>query len=77
MHFEKRFKEDMFKLNVDPVNLYPRATYHLNEIFSQIQRLIDKCFAYETKTGIYFKTSKFKDFGKLSNRQFDKLNLIE
>ena len=73
IHFENRFKEDMAKINVNSVNLYPRATYHLNEIHNQIQVLMDKGFAYETKTGIYFDTSKFKDFGKLSNRDLDKL----
>ena len=71
--YEEKFKEDMEKLNVNSVNLYPRATYHLKEIFSQIQRLIEKGYAYETETGVYFETAKFKDFGKLSNRKLDKL----
>ena len=74
IYYEKRFKEDMKKLNADSVNLYPRATYHMNEIFNQIQVLIDKGFAYETETGVYFETSKFKDFGKLSNRDLEKLD---
>lgn len=73
-NYEEKFKEDMVELNVNSVNLYPRATYHLNEIFSQIERLIEKDYAYETKTGVYFETSKFKDFGKLSNRNLDKLD---
>ncbi|MBZ9570212.1 cysteine--tRNA ligase [Methanobrevibacter sp. TMH8] len=72
--FEEKFKEDMEKLNVNSVNLYPRATYHLNEIFNQIEILISKGYAYETETGVYFETSKFKDFGKLSNRKLDKLD---
>lgn len=71
--YEEKFKEDMEKLNITSVNLYPRATYHLNEIFNQIQTLIDKGYAYETETGVYFETSKFKDFGKLSNRKLDEL----
>ena len=74
IYYEKRFKEDMKKLNVDSVNLYPRATYHMNEIFNQIQVLIDKGFAYETETGVYYETAKFKDFGKLSNRDLEKLD---
>lgn len=73
-YYENRFKEDMGKINVNSINLYPRATYHLNEIYTQIQTLIDKGFAYETETGVYFETSKFKDFGKLSNRKLDKLD---
>ena len=43
--FEKRYREDMAKLNVHGVNLFARATDHMPEILDQIQRLIDKGFA--------------------------------
>jgi len=72
--YEKKFFEDMNSLNVNSVNVYLRATDHLNEIFSQIERLIAKGFAYETETGVYFETAKFPSFGKLSNRDLEKLN---
>ena len=71
--FEKRYIEDMYKLNVTGVNLFARATDHLDEIINQIQRLIDKGFAYETEDGVYFEINKFKEFGKLSNRNVDEL----
>ncbi len=71
--FEKRYIEDMTKLNVTGVNLFARATDHLDEIIDQIQRLIDKGFAYESDDGVYFEIEKFKEFGKLSNRKIDEL----
>ena len=71
--FEKRYIEDMNKLNVTGVNLFARATDHLDEIIDQIQRLIDKGFAYESEDGVYFEIEKFKEFGKLSNRKIDEL----
>ena len=71
--FEKRYIEDMHKLNVFGVNLFARATDHMGEIISQIQRLIDKGFAYETDDGVYFEIEKFEEFGKLSNRNVDEL----
>ena len=71
--YEKRYCEDMEKLNVTGVNLFARATDHMGEIISQIQRLIDKGFAYDTEDGVYFDVNKFKDFGKLSNRNIDEL----
>ena len=71
--FEKRYIEDMNKLNVTGVNLFARATDHLDEIIDQIQRLIDKGFAYESEDGVYFEIEKFKEFGKLSNRRIDEL----
>ena len=71
--FEKRYIEDMTKLNVTGVNLFARATDHLDEIIDQIQRLIDKGFAYETEDGVYFEIEKFPEFGKLSNRNIEEL----
>lgn len=71
--FEKRYIEDMEKLNVNGVNLFARATDHVDEILDQIQRLIDKGFAYETEDGVYFEIDKFPEFGKLSNRNVEEL----
>ena len=71
--FEKRYIEDMAKLNVTGVNLFARATDHLDEIIDQIQRLIDKGFAYESDDGVYFEIEKFEEFGKLSNRKVDEM----
>ncbi|WP_407375717.1 cysteine--tRNA ligase [Methanobrevibacter sp.] len=71
--FEKRYREDMAKLNVTGVNLFARATDHVPEILDQIQRLIDKDFAYETEDGVYFEIDKFPEFGKLSNRNVEEL----
>lgn len=73
--FENRYIEDMERLGVENVNFYARAMEHLNEIRNQIQTLIDKCFAYETSTGVYFDESLFEDFGKLSNRNIEELNV--
>ena len=71
--FEKRYIEDMHKLNVNSVNLFARATDHIDEIIDQIQRLIDKGFAYESEDGVYFEIDKFPEFGKLSNRNIEEL----
>ena len=71
--YEKRYREDMDKLNVTGVNLFARATDHMDEIINQIQRLIDKGFAYESEDGVYFEVNKFDDFGKLSNRNIEEM----
>ena len=74
--FEEEYLRDMKLLNVDNVNFYARATEHMDEIIDQIGRLIDKGFAYDTPTGVYFEVSKFKDFAKLSNRKLDDLQNV-
>jgi len=65
----------MRALGVDHVNLYARATEHIPEIIAQIETLIERGFAYETETGVYFDESKFPDFGKLSRRNIEDLNI--
>ncbi|MGN1186761.1 MAG: class I tRNA ligase family protein, partial [Methanobrevibacter wolinii] len=66
--YERRYKEDMESLNVKGVNLYMRATDHMDKIINQIERLIEKGYAYESDNGVYFEVKKFDDFAKLSNR---------
>jgi cysteinyl-tRNA synthetase len=71
--FEGRYLEDMYTLGVKSVNLYARATDHIPEIIDQIKRLIEKGYAYETETGVYFDVSKFPEFGELSHQTPDSL----
>ena len=51
----------------------PKATDHLDEMIDLIQRLIEKEFAYESNNHVYFAVSKFKDYGKLSNKNIKDL----
>jgi cysteinyl-tRNA synthetase len=71
--FEGRYLEDMCTLGVKSVNLHARATDHIPEITDQIKRLIEKGYAYETGTGVYFDVSKFPEFGDLSHQTPDSL----
>lgn len=73
--FEEKYIEDMKSLGVENVNLYARATEHMGEIITQIETLLEKGFAYETDSGVYFDESRFEDFGKLSNRNIEDLNV--
>ena len=73
--YESLYFKDMEKLGVTNVNFYARAMEHLTEIINQIQTLLYKGFAYETSTGVYFDESKLEDFGKLSNRNIEDLNI--
>ncbi len=66
--YEKEFKNDMKEIGVNSVNKYARATDYIKEIKSQVQRLIEKGFAYKISDGYYFDLSKFTDYGKLARR---------
>lgn len=50
-----------------------RATHHIKEIIEQVRVLIKKGYAYEVNNSVYFKVSKFKDYGKLSRKVPKKL----
>lgn len=60
------FKRDLDKLNVMPPEIWCKATEHIQEQIDLIKKLEKKGFTYETSDGIYFDTSKFKNYGKLA-----------
>ena len=67
--FEKEYLKDMKALGIKSVSKYVRATEHIQEIITQIKRLVQKGYAYEIKEdGLYYDILKFKDYGKLSGR---------
>ena len=69
--FEKEYFKDMKSLGVNSVTKYARATDHIKEIISQIQRLLKKGYVYKTEDGIYYDIKKFKNYGKLSGRTIE------
>ncbi len=71
--FERAYYEDMKTLKVTSVDKYARATDYIDAIISQVKRLIEKKYAYETSDGIYYEIKKFKDYGKLSHQPLDKI----
>jgi len=60
------FKEDFKKLNIMNPDVWCKATEHIKEQIELIKILEKKGFTYKTSDGIYFDTSKLKDYGKLS-----------
>jgi cysteinyl-tRNA synthetase len=61
----KIFREDFKKLNILEPWKWPRASEHIKEQVELIKKLEKKGFTYKTSDGIYFDSSKFKDYGKL------------
>lgn len=66
--FCKIFVEDMESLDNTAASKYIKATERMQDIISQVERLLEKEFAYKTSDGIYFDLKKDKDYGKLSGR---------
>jgi cysteinyl-tRNA synthetase len=66
--YESAFHKDLSDLNIDlEGTLFPKATEHIKEQIELIKILEERGFTYRTSNGIYFDTSKFKDYGKLGH----------
>ena len=74
----KRFitecKKDMADMNVKPATTHPLATQEIDGMIDMISKLIEKGYAYAAEDGtVYYRTRKFKDYGKLSHKNIDDL----
>ena len=64
---------DARALGVRDATIHPRATENIDQIIQLIQTLIDKGYAYPVNGDVYYRTNKFKDYGKLSHQPLDDL----
>ena len=65
--FTDAFIKDAKKLNILMPDVMPKATEHIPEMIELIKKLEKNGYTYITSDGVYFDTSKFKDYGKLAN----------
>lgn len=72
-HYLKIFKKDFKKLNISEPNIWCKATEHIKEQIELIKKLEKKNYTYKTSDGIYFDTSKFKNYGKLAKLDIEGL----
>ena len=66
-------KKDMEAMNIKPATKNPLATEEICGMVDMIQTLIDKGYAYEKNGTVYYRTRKFKEYGKLSHKNLDDL----
>lgn len=69
----KIFKQDFEKLNIIEPDTWTKATEHIKEQIELIKKLEKKRYTYKTSDGIYFDTSKFKEYGELAKLKIHKL----
>lgn len=68
------FKEDFKKLNILEPNIWCKATEHIKEQIELIKKLEKKGATYKTSDGIYFDSSQFSEYGKLSGNKQENLD---
>ncbi|WP_028273347.1 cysteine--tRNA ligase [Atopococcus tabaci] len=64
---------DTEALEVRKATEHPRVMDNIPEIIAFIGALIEKGYAYESDGDVYYRTRKFKDYGKLSRISLDEL----
>lgn len=75
MRYIAAVEEDERGLNVKPPTHRPRATEEIPEIIKMIEELIKKGYAYEKNGSVFYRTGAFSEYGKLSKKNLDELNV--
>ena len=66
-------KKDMEGMNVLPATVHPLATQEIDGMIAMIRKLIEEGYAYNVGGTVYFRTRKFREYGKLSWKNLDDL----
>jgi len=63
------YLEDTRDLGLGVPDVVPRATETIPEIVAMIERLIAEGYAYEVQGDVYFRVSRYADYGQLSGQR--------
>jgi cysteinyl-tRNA synthetase len=69
--YTEYFHTTMQAVNVLPPDIECRATDHIAQMITLVQKLIEKGYAYETDTAVYFDVLKDPTYGELSKQKID------
>ena len=69
----EEFWTDAHGLNFKDAAVHPKATENIDEIIDIIKSLEEKGYAYAVNGDVYFRTLKFKEYGKLSHQPIEDL----
>jgi len=65
-YYTEKFLEDFDRLNIDRPEIICKATEHISDMMQFVEKLLERGYAYETSTAIYFDVSKLDKYGILS-----------
>ena len=69
----KNFHDDCTYLNCENPTFEPKATENISSMIEMINQLLRNGYAYPNNQHVYFEVKKFKDYGKLSNKNLEEL----
>ena len=65
--YTERFFHDFERLNIEKPEIICKATEHIKQMLQFVEGLVEKGYAYETSTAIYFDISKLDQYPVLSS----------
>jgi cysteinyl-tRNA synthetase len=71
--FIRAFDEDMAALGLQRPTIEPKATDHISQIITLVERLISAGRAYASGGDVYYAVESFPDYLKLSKRNIDEM----
>ena len=71
----EEYYKDAAALNVKKATVHPKVTETMDDIIKFVADLIDLGYAYEVDGDVYYRTKMFKEYGKLSGKNTDDLQL--
>ena len=71
--YEKAFKADIKKMNITEPTLWTKATEYIDEQIEIIKILEEKGYTYQISDGVYFDSSKIKNYGELARLDIENL----
>jgi cysteinyl-tRNA synthetase len=73
--YYQEFMKDLDSLGVKRATQYPRASQHVEDMIRLTQKLLEKGYAYEKFRSVYFDISRFRDYGRLSRVDLEKIQV--
>jgi cysteinyl-tRNA synthetase len=64
--YTQEFRKDLHRLNIMPPSVWCKATDHIEEMLDFAKVIDDRGYTYLLDSGLYFDTSKVKDYGRLA-----------
>src|SRR5277367_1080965 len=68
--YTQAFLEDTAALRLERPERLVKATEHIAEMLGAIEKLTERGYTYQTDGSVYYRISKFPDYGKLSHNDF-------
>jgi len=71
--FIKAYEDDVTSLRVRPADVKPKATEHIPQIIELVERLLENGYAYISDGDVYYDTTSFPEYGRLTQQKQEDL----